>query len=61
MAFEDSPNGVRAAKVAGLFCVGVPNGVTASLGLDEADLLLPSLEDVPLDDLLVRIQTRASD
>ena len=61
IAFEDSPNGVRAAKAAGLFCVGVPNGVTASLGLDEADVLLPSLEDVPLDDLLVRMQTRASD
>ena len=31
VAFEDSPNGIRAAKAAGIFCVAVPNGVTASL------------------------------
>ena len=52
IAFEDSPNGVRAAKAAGIFCVAVPNGVTASLGLDEADLVLASLADLPLDELL---------
>lgn len=52
VALEDSPNGVRAAKAAGLFCVAVPNGVTASLGLDEADLVVRSLEDLPLRDLL---------
>ncbi len=52
IAFEDSPNGIRAAKAAGLFCVAVPNGVTAALGLDEADLVVPSLAKLPLDDLL---------
>ena len=60
IAFEDSPNGVRAAKAARLFCVAVPNGVTAALGLDEADLLLRSLEELPLDDLLARMgETRS--
>ena len=54
VAFEDSPNGVRAAKAAGIFCVGIPNEVTRSLGLDEADLVLDSLADLPPDELLAR-------
>ncbi len=54
IAFEDSPNGVTAAKAAGIFTVAVPNGVTASLGLDEANLVLSSLADLPLRDLLER-------
>jgi HAD superfamily hydrolase (TIGR01509 family) len=52
IAFEDSPNGVAAAKAAEIFTVAVPNGVTASLGLDGADLVLPSLADLPLARLL---------
>jgi HAD superfamily hydrolase (TIGR01509 family) len=52
IAFEDSPNGVRAAKAAGLVCVAVPNSITATLALDEADLVLASLLDVPLSKLL---------
>jgi HAD superfamily hydrolase (TIGR01509 family) len=52
VAFEDSPNGVRAAKAAGLVCVAVPNGVTATLGLDEADLVVPSLAELPFERLL---------
>ena len=54
IAFEDSPNGVRAAKAAGLTCVAVPNPMTATLALDEADLVLDSLADVPLSELLAR-------
>jgi HAD superfamily hydrolase (TIGR01509 family) len=58
VAFEDSPNGVRAAKAAGIFCVAVPNEVTRELGLDEAgpDLLLDSLADLPPDELLSRFR-----
>jgi HAD superfamily hydrolase (TIGR01509 family) len=59
IAFEDSPNGIRAAKAAGLFCVGVPNRVTATLGLEEADLLLGSLGDVELDDLIAVVEDGA--
>ena len=54
VAFEDSPNGVRAAKAAGIFCVGVPNPITADLGLDQADLVVGSLAELPLDELLER-------
>jgi HAD superfamily hydrolase (TIGR01509 family) len=46
VAFEDSPNGAAAAKAAGIFVVGIPNNVTADLGLDRhVDLLLDSLAD----------------
>jgi HAD superfamily hydrolase (TIGR01509 family) len=54
IAFEDSPNGVRAAKAAGLFCVAVPNPVTAALGLDAADLVLDSLASLPLPELIAQ-------
>lgn len=54
VAFEDSPNGVRAAKDAGLYCVAVPNPVTAVLALDDADLVVDSLAQLPFDDLLGR-------
>jgi HAD superfamily hydrolase (TIGR01509 family) len=54
IAFEDSPNGVTAAKAAGLACVAVPNPITATLALDDADLVLDSLADVPLQELLAR-------
>ena len=45
IAVEDSPNGVAAAKAAGLRVVAVPNGMTAGLDLSAADLILGSLAD----------------
>lgn len=56
VVFEDSPNGILAANTAGIFTVAVPNLLTAQLGVDEADLVLSSLEDVSLDDLKTRLQ-----
>ncbi len=55
VAIEDSPNGITAARAAGLFCVAVPNDVTTSLDLSHADLLIESFEHVPLADLLARV------
>jgi len=52
IAFEDSPNGVAAARAAGIFCVAVPNSVTAQLDLSAADLLVDSLEAITLRELL---------
>jgi beta-phosphoglucomutase-like phosphatase (HAD superfamily) len=49
IAFEDSPNGVLAAKRAGLYCVAVPNPTTKQLHMDGADLVLDSLADLPLE------------
>ena len=57
VAFEDSPNGIRAAKAAGIFCVGVPNDVTRSLGLEEADLVVESLAELPPGELIARIDS----
>jgi HAD superfamily hydrolase (TIGR01509 family) len=48
LALEDSSNGIRAAKAAGLYCVAVPNPLTAGLDLSQADLRLPSLTAMSL-------------
>jgi HAD superfamily hydrolase (TIGR01509 family) len=55
IAVEDSPNGIAAARAAGIFCVGFPNDVTNVLDLSAADLVLVSLVDVSLADLLERV------
>ena len=57
IAVEDSPNGVTAAKRAGLFCVAVPNPITAQLDTSHADLKLQSLEEVSLPDLVARLES----
>ena len=59
VAFEESPNGVAAAQAAGVFCVAVPNSVTATLGLAGADVIVESIADLPLDDLLERAAAAA--
>jgi beta-phosphoglucomutase-like phosphatase (HAD superfamily) len=56
LALEDSPNGVLAAKRAGLTCVAVPNPLTAQLDLSLADLHLASLADLPLAALLAHLR-----
>jgi HAD superfamily hydrolase (TIGR01509 family) len=56
VALEDSPNGVLAAKRAGMACVAVPNALTARLDLGAADLRLVSLADVSLAGLLARLR-----
>ena len=52
IAIEDSPHGVAAAKRAGLYCVAVPNAITALLDLSEADVILESLAAASLADVL---------
>src|SRR6202521_3441370 len=55
IAIEDSPNGVVAAKRAGMRCVAIPNSITESLDLSHADLVLRSLTEMSLPDLLLRL------
>lgn len=55
IAIEDSPNGVLAAKRAGMRCVAIPNSITARLDLGQADLVLGSLADVTLAELLRKL------
>ena len=61
VAFEDSPNGIAAAKSAGMVCVAVPNVMTRDLALQEADLRLESLAEMPLADLLEKIVRSLND
>ena len=56
-AIEDSPNGITAARRAGLRCVAVPNAVTARLDLSGADLVTGSLADLSLAELIERLES----
>jgi HAD superfamily hydrolase (TIGR01509 family) len=56
VAFEDSPNGILAAKRAGLWCVAVPNVLTRQLPINHADLQLESLAAMSLESLLEKIE-----
>ena len=55
LALEDSPNGVLAAKRAGMYCVAVPNRLTRDLPFNGADLMLESLAEMPLRELIQRL------
>jgi len=52
IAFEDSEHGAHAAKRAGLWCVAVPGPSSVNHDLTHADLILNSLADRSLPDLL---------
>jgi HAD superfamily hydrolase (TIGR01509 family) len=56
VAFEDSPNGIAAAKAAGLHCVAVPNPITSTLDLSGADLRIDSLGALSLEELIARFR-----
>jgi len=52
IALEDSPNGITAARAAGLFCAAVLNSLTRQLNTSHANVVFDSLEGVTLDLLL---------
>ena len=56
VVFEDSPNGVEAAKQAGIFVVAVPNQLTATLNLDGANIVIKSLADFHVSEILDRLK-----
>jgi HAD superfamily hydrolase (TIGR01509 family) len=58
IAFEDSHTGSLAAKRANLWAVAVPNPSTAHHDFTHADLCLPSLADITLDQLLSRFSKK---
>lgn len=58
VALEDSPNGIAAAKAAGIYCVAVPNPITVQLDLSHADLVTGSLLDVSVEMLEQRLVQR---
>jgi HAD superfamily hydrolase (TIGR01509 family) len=55
IVFEDSPNGILAARAAGIFVVFVPNPVTALFDTTGITLTLKSLLDLSLPELLARL------
>jgi HAD superfamily hydrolase (TIGR01509 family) len=59
LALEDSPNGICAAKAAGLWCLAVPNVLTSEMDLSLADFRAKSLAEVSIEDLKLRIETAA--
>lgn len=56
IAFEDSLNGMLAARRAGIFCVVVPNRLTQHLPFERIDLRLASLAEMSLDELIERCE-----
>ena len=55
LAVEDSAHGIRAAKQAGMACVAVPTAMTAHMDFAAADLIVGSLGDTSLADVLRRL------
>ena len=57
VVLEDSPNGVLAAKRAGLYCIAVPNPITSQLPFftngGTPDRILESLVEFPWDELMM--------
>jgi HAD superfamily hydrolase (TIGR01509 family) len=55
LVFEDSPNGILAARRAGLRVVAVPNPITRNAVLPATELVLDSLAEIPLEALLEKL------
>ncbi|MEK4084251.1 HAD family hydrolase [Psychrobacillus sp. FSL K6-1415] len=58
IVFEDSLNGLSAAKQAGIRCVIVPNNVTKHLKFENFDERIKSMGEISLSELLKRIEQR---
>lgn len=58
VVFEDSPNGLRAARAAGMWTVAVPNALTRTLPLPDSDLVLDSLGSISLAETLEALAAR---
>ncbi len=59
IVLEDSPNGVMAAKRAGLYCIAIPNGLTSQLSFFSnggiPDQVMDSLEEFPWDEFMKEV------
>lgn len=58
IVLEDSPNGILAAQGANIFSVAVPSQLTRQLSFHRAGLVLDSLSDISLEDLLAKVDAR---
>ncbi len=48
IAIEDATNGILSAKAAGMYCMGLHNGVNDDQDLSPADMTIDSLKDFPI-------------
>ncbi|MDX5476327.1 MAG: HAD family hydrolase [Bacillaceae bacterium] len=60
IAFEDSLNGLTAAKAAGIYCVIVPNDVTRHMEFTMHDYHLHSMEEKSLSEVLNNVISKIS-
>jgi HAD superfamily hydrolase (TIGR01509 family) len=58
IALEDSPNGIASACAAGMAVVAIPNELTRRLDLAAAHLVVDSLADLSLDELMGQLKDR---
>ncbi|GLC90099.1 HAD family hydrolase [Lysinibacillus piscis] len=58
LAFEDSVNGLQAAKAAGLLCVVVPNFLTSHMTFTGMDGQLKSMTDMPLHAIIQQVTNK---
>jgi HAD superfamily hydrolase (TIGR01509 family) len=58
IVFEDSPNGILAARRAGLFCVAIPSTLTSRMDTSLADLRLNSLQEMPLKNIIALVEAQ---
>lgn len=56
LVLEDSPNGILAARAAGCPVVAVPGAIAGQIALPPADLVLPSLDALPLAGLIAAVE-----
>jgi len=57
LALEDSALGVVAAKAAGMWAVAVPTGMTADQRFDHADLVVDSLDQMTLGEIIEKLES----
>lgn len=52
IVIENAPLGIRAAKLAGMFCVAVKTTIKDETHLQEADMIFEDMAEVPIEELL---------
>jgi HAD superfamily hydrolase (TIGR01509 family) len=55
LVFEDSPNGLLAARAAGMLAVAVPGAISRQIPLPPSDLVIDSLDSMPLAEIIARV------